>query len=286
MSDTNQRAWILGEQFNFAAAEGLLRQSLAVNPNEQWAHAYLAYCLTELRRWNEAIKQARVAVQVGPTHAYAFFTLARTLVLYCRYAQAMAPAMEVLRLDSHDARNHWPLSGLLYELGLPRQALEVADRGLRINGQQIDCLRARAFALCGLVRFADARECMAQAFTVRADDVYNHNYLGWIELKAGSYGAAAIAFKDALLLDPMLAQAHLGLAHTHARLADISKAIEHFREAHRLNPKFTGSTRIAGVLRKWIAAESELALADDSIKHGRVRRIRSGAQSGSRNEGK
>lgn len=60
---------------DWAAAEKELRIAIELNPSSSGAHEWLAYLLTLLQRFDEALLQARAAIELNPLSPYPLFAL-------------------------------------------------------------------------------------------------------------------------------------------------------------------------------------------------------------------
>lgn len=76
MNPNLQRALLLYEQQRFPAAEEELRQSLAIEPDDGFAHALLSLCLARRPALEEATKEAQQAIHLAPDFPLAHYALA------------------------------------------------------------------------------------------------------------------------------------------------------------------------------------------------------------------
>jgi len=103
MSARLDRVGVLMQQSRFKLAEQELRQELAEDPHQPYAHAMLALCLAGEKKYAEAQREAEAAVHLVPDLAYCHYVLASGLADQDRFADAEPVAREALRLDPEDA---------------------------------------------------------------------------------------------------------------------------------------------------------------------------------------
>ncbi len=89
-------------------AEAELRQALASEPHEPYAHAFLALCLAQRQQWNEATTEVQHAIHLAPDFAFAHSTLASVLVERNRFDEALVAICEALRLEPEAADRTYP----------------------------------------------------------------------------------------------------------------------------------------------------------------------------------
>jgi Flp pilus assembly protein TadD len=203
MSPQLQRAILLFQQSRHEPAENELRQALAEDPDDAYAHALLGLCLSEREQFREATAEAEQAVHLAPDFPFSHFALAHVLHDRHREHEALAAITEAIRLDASEADQFALLSEIqLNERRWPA-ALEAAERGLELDPEHVGCTNLRAIALVKLGRKAEAGATIDSALSRNPANSLTHANQGWTLLERG----------------------------------DSKKALEHFREALRLNPE-------------------------------------------------
>jgi tetratricopeptide (TPR) repeat protein len=89
--------------------------------------------------------------------------------------------------------------------------LEAANRGLEIDPEHQLCTNMRAQALVKLGDREGAAATMGEALARRPDDAFTHSNQGWAMLHAGQPYKALEHFREALRLDPELEWARAGI---------------------------------------------------------------------------
>lgn len=199
-----ERARVLLDQSRPGLAEGELRQTLSAEPDNAEAHALLGLCLAELGRYQEAEREAREAIRLAPNWSFPHYALAYILQDCYRLTAAENAIQEALQLDPDNANYFSLLATIRNNQGNRRTARKAAEQGLAIDSGHVGCLNARAFSLM-------------RPFRKRA----------------------ALATTDAALArDPEGFRTHYNRGLILAYFRKSKKAMEHFREALRLNPEF------------------------------------------------
>src|SRR5262245_62542778 len=82
MSTHIERARLLINQSRYELATKELQKALAADPDDPIAHALMAVCLAEQKKFDQAYGEARQAVTIAPELPYSQYVLA-----YVRYRQ-------------------------------------------------------------------------------------------------------------------------------------------------------------------------------------------------------
>lgn len=211
MSPHLQRALLLIEQSRWELADQSLRQELTANPDSAMAHALLALCLLERDRHREATDEAQRAVHQEPDLPFAHYCLARVHLDCNRTDEAQASLEETLRLDP-DQVNAWGLLATIY-LQKKRwpQMLETAERGLAIEPDDERCNNLRAMALFNLGRRDEAGATIDSTLSKHPESAFAHANMGWTSLQLRQPNEAMEHFRQALRLDPEMEWARAGI---------------------------------------------------------------------------
>jgi tetratricopeptide (TPR) repeat protein len=206
-----QHALVLLDQGRFDLAEEKLRQALAAEPENGLAHAFLAHCLCERKGWNEAMEEARQAIHQEPELAEAHAALARVLHERNHLDEAVQAIGEALRLDPENPVHFQRLAGIHLLRRDWQEALRTAEMGLAIDPEHVGCTNLRAMSLVKLGRTDDARSAVATALARNPENAFSHANQGWNLLHAGNRTKALEHFREALRLDPTMDFARAGI---------------------------------------------------------------------------
>ncbi len=206
-----ERAWILLSQSRFELAEQELRQSLAQQPDGAQAHALLALCLSEREAFEEATEEVHQAVHLAPDEPFPHYVLSRVMSDRNRYQEANEAILEAIRLDPDDASNFAQLAQIHFAQRRWPAALEAAEQGLQLDPENDPCTNLRAMALVKLGRKTEAGDAMQAALARQPEDALTHANQGWTLIELGQHEKAMEHFREALRIDPSLDWARQGI---------------------------------------------------------------------------
>lgn len=211
MSMAFHRGVVLFQQNRFDLAGREFRQELAEDPDNGVAHAFLALCLSQADENAEALREAAEAVRLDPEMAFGHYVRGFVLRDLNQLADAERAAREAVRLDPDDA-NHF---GLLSSIALQRRnwtdALAAAEQGLALDPEHGLCTNLRAMALVNLGRKDEAARTLGSALANDPQDPFTHANQGWAYLHQGDHVKALEHFREALRLDPNNEWARIGI---------------------------------------------------------------------------
>ena len=202
MSPQLQRAILLVQQERYEQAITELRQALTADPHDPYPHALLGICLAKVEKFQDATAEAEQAIHLSPDFPFAHYAHAKILHERHRNAEALAAINEALRLDSSDADYFALLAAIHLDEKRWREGLEAAERGLQLDSEDIACTNLRAIALVKLGRKAEAGATIDTALSKNPDNAVTHANQGWTLLERGDPKKALEHFREALRLDP------------------------------------------------------------------------------------
>ena len=94
------------DQGRYDDACKVLMVALAETPDHPDVHLLLAFCMSEKDDHAKAIEHAESAIARQPEYAYAHYAYASVLLGAGKQRQALAPAMESVRLETDNPTNH------------------------------------------------------------------------------------------------------------------------------------------------------------------------------------
>ncbi len=211
MSDHIQRAQLLLQHERFPLAEEAARQALAEDPDDPIAHAFLALALAGQKKLPEATQEAQAAVHLAPDLSYAHYVLAHVLDRRDHLSEAEAAINEAIRLDPEDPDYFGLLAGLHSQHRRWKAALQAAEYGLRLDAEHGVCANLRALALVHLGRRDEAGATIDAALARAPEDALTHANQGWTLLHQGNPQRAMEHFREALRLEPGQEWARAGI---------------------------------------------------------------------------
>lgn len=243
------RAMILFDQGRHELAEKELRQCLAADPDNAMAHALLAHCLAKIKQYTEATFEARRAIELGPDGAFNHYTLASVLHDRDHLEEAAESIAEAIRLNPEDPDFYWLLGAIRYDQRDWTAALEGAEEGLRFDPEHVNCNNLRAIALVKLGRKAEAGITIEAALARDPDNAYTHANQGWTLLEKGDPQKAMEHFREALRINPELEWARQGIVEAlKARHLIYYYMLRYFLWMQKLSQKGQWAIVIGGVV--------------------------------------
>jgi Flp pilus assembly protein TadD len=183
-------------------AEQELRKVIAANPNDALAVTMLAHSLGRQGKLREAEQAIGDAIRLGPDLAYTHRIRGWLLDQRERLWEAEEAFWEALRCDPGDQFSYYLLGRVLYRLGDPHGAIEVADRGLARCANDPWCLIVRAQALGTLGRVEEAEAVIDAALRIDPSLADAHTSQGWLATLRGDATRAITSYRTALELSP------------------------------------------------------------------------------------
>jgi tetratricopeptide (TPR) repeat protein len=198
------------KQYRLAAEQFRLQLGLAAG--DSITHGMLALCLNALNEHSQASHHAREAIQLAPDHPFGYCALAQVLIGSNRSEEAFSPILEAIRLAPQHADYFGILSALQIDKGSFHEALGTAEQGLQTEPDNALCTNMRVLALAILGDRQAAAATMVQALAARPDHSHTHASQGWALLRLSRVPDALEHFREALRIDPELEWARNGMA--------------------------------------------------------------------------
>lgn len=202
MPHSINRAIHLYQISRYADAELELRRTLAEQPHDPHAHALLGLCLVRQEKLQEAQDEVEQAIVLAPDWDYAHFCRAIVLEERRRFEEAEAAPREAVRLNPSNPNNYARLATSLYSQRKWRAALDATTEGLQYDAEHAACTNLRAMALSMLGMQTEALASVDQSLARNPDDSYAHVNKAWALLHDGKPRLALEHFREALRLDP------------------------------------------------------------------------------------
>jgi tetratricopeptide (TPR) repeat protein len=211
MNQPLNRALLLYQHSRYREAEQELRGALAQQPHDPQAHALLGLCLLKQEKLDEAQAETEQAITLAPDWPHSHYCRSIVLEHRNRHREAEASAREAVRLDPADPNNYARLGFTLYNQSLWQPALAAAEQGLAHDAEHDDCGNLRTLALTKLGRKHEAIATVDQSLARNPDDAFAHANKGWALLHQNQPKPALEHFREALRLDPTFEYARHGM---------------------------------------------------------------------------
>ena len=233
-----ERGMLLYQQSRPEMAEAELRQALASEPHDSYAHSLLALCLAQREQFQEATAEAQEAIHLEPDSAFAHYAHAHVLSDRNRLAEAQSAIEEAIRLDSADADYFTLLANIQFQQHRWQKALQASEEGLQFDPEHIGCTNLRAMAMVKLGRRAEAGQTIDAALAKNPESAITHANQGWTLLEKGEPKKAAEHFRESLRLDPENEWARRGMIEAlKARHIVYALMLKYFLWMSRFSPR-------------------------------------------------
>lgn len=199
---TIQRAQLLYQQQRYDMAADCCRQALAQMPQDAFAHALLGLCLAHLDKYDEATAEAQTSIHLAPDQGFGHYVLGQIYLVRNCFPEAQAAARQAVGLAPQDPDYWGLLANALFAGQRWREALDAANTGLQFDAQHNLCINIRAMAQVKLGDRQGAALSMTEALRRNPHSSLNHANQGWTMLHQNDPKQALEHFREALRLDP------------------------------------------------------------------------------------
>jgi tetratricopeptide (TPR) repeat protein len=204
-------------------------------------------------RLNDAEYAARQAVSSAPDEPFAHYAMAIVLRERRRYAEAAAAVNQAIALDPYSPSQFALLSQVRVDQHEWSAALTAADQGLAIDPEHAACVNLRAIALVHLGRRDEAATAVKGALDKDPANAVTHANQGWTCLHQNDPKRAMEHFREALRLDASNEWARAGIVEAmKARNPIYRVMLAYFLWMSRLS----GRTQSAIVLGGWFGQQA------------------------------
>jgi tetratricopeptide (TPR) repeat protein len=202
MSQHFQRGQLLSEQGRDEQAIGEFQLHLGQAAEDPLTHALMALCFLRLKKFREATEHAQRAIHLSPDVSIGYHALSLVMLERNRLRESRQLIEEAIRLKPYEADYFAILASIHLQESRWKDALEAANQGLQIEPEHGTCTNLRAQALVKLGDRAAAAATMGEALARRPDDAWTHANQGWAMLHERRPYKALEHFREALRLEP------------------------------------------------------------------------------------
>lgn len=206
-----QRGILLISQSRPDLAEKHLRQALLNSPDDPAGHAWLAEALGAQDRHVDALRCATEAVRLAPDWDFAYAAQARQLLQLGRLKESEAAISQALRLNPLESSYYGLRAAIDTDRGQWEEALGWSEKGLQHDADDSTCANLRSMALVKLGRKEEALSASRGILSRQPEDALSHSVQGWNYLEKSQPRPALEHFREALRLDPQMEHARSGL---------------------------------------------------------------------------
>jgi tetratricopeptide (TPR) repeat protein len=184
---------------------------LSPEPTHTEALYLLALCQAETGNMTEANKLIQAVISSDPSNPYYLYTQANFYLKDDRLKEAEKFVRNAIMFDPQNADFFGLLSIIKINQKEWTQALQYANDGLALDASNITCLNSRTTALFKLDKKDDAYTTIKEALHQDPENDTTHANIGWGLLEKGDHKQALEHFREALRLNPHSEYAKAGL---------------------------------------------------------------------------
>jgi len=183
-------------------------------------------------------QKANEAIRCWPEHSMGWKALGILLLLQGRYADALEPLSNNVRLVPKDAQAHQNLGCAFLELGRFEEAKASFLQALAFNPDYVQAHSNLGISLMNLGYLNEAEASYRKALVLMPNFIEAHNNLGNILKDLGRFEEAEASYRQALSLKPDFAEAHQNLGNVLGQLGRLVEAEASYRQALALKPNY------------------------------------------------
>lgn len=262
-TQTNRPAW----------GVELIRQALAVDEHQADAWTHLAVAYRRLQQPESALSCCEQALRLDPQHADAYNTQGNVLRDLSRDDEAICSFTEALRYRPQFLEAALSLASLLFSRERYQEAIHVYRQLYEHFPQHPDVRRNLAIAYCQRSAQLNTQNCAEaaaenarQALLIEPTLAEAHGELGRALYELGQHPAALACFQAGLSLAPDNPSFHNNLGNGLTRLNRLPEAEAHYRQAIALAPNIPDYySNLGTVLRELRRYEEALAHCNQAL---------------------
>lgn len=205
------RARVLIEQSRFDMAEREIRGALIEDPNQAEAHALLAICLVNAKKYDDARSEAQLAIHLAPDDGFTHYVHSVVLSSLNQLRESKQAIEEAIGLNPYVTEYFAQLGQIELQLRNWKAAELAAGQGLELDPEHVLCTNLRAQALVKQGKNIEAQQSIRSALQRAPEDADSHANMGWSYLEQGQPEKAMEHFREALRLEPEMEWARRGI---------------------------------------------------------------------------
>ncbi len=205
------RARHLFNLHRFDAARQEVAQALAFDPENTEALQYLSMICYNTADYKNGLQAANQMLGKRPDDAVAHYCASLNLIELKKLSEAEAHIQEALALNADEPDFYAILSHIYIEKREFEAALNIAENGLELDPEHVQCLNYRTICLTKLSRKEETHAAVLETLAAAPDNAYTHTNVGWSKLELGDYQGAKQHFAEALRLNPSYEYARDGM---------------------------------------------------------------------------
>ena len=211
-----------------------------------------AVYLTEIKRWQEAIREANLCLSIDPSHYSALCLIANCLLELQEIDKAFQFTQKAINSDPHQEWAYRLQSFVYYEKNDKKKHFEAALSAANKDPESVPALQTLAFAQFHLNKLNDSRNTVEKIRRLAPDSAQVHTISGIVEVFSRNPDEAEKYFRHALKLEPANYEAlnalgefllgkYIGSGNFEERKKLLNEATDCFRQAVIINPQMSAA---------------------------------------------
>jgi tetratricopeptide (TPR) repeat protein len=192
-------------------SETLWIRTLACTSNSAIAHDCLGNALLKKERVNEAIVQCRMALEIEPDYAEAYFDLGNALMQKGELDEAIAHWQKAVQFKPDYSQAYHNLGVALLQKGRVNEAIAQLQKAVEIKSDDAEGYYSLGVALFQNGQVSEAIAQWQKALEIKPDYAEACNNLGMALVQKGRLDEAITYFQKALEIEPDFASARANL---------------------------------------------------------------------------
>jgi len=221
-------------EWEWAGVERQYKLAIELNANYARAHHYYAIYLRHMRRFEESLRESRIAQELDPISATLKAAAAGTLYCAGRYDEAIEELNRTLEFDANFALAHYWMARIYVQKAMYEEAITEFERTMSVFGKNPEM-----FAHLGYVYALSGRSEAAQKVLDELEELSKKEYVPsyYRAIVCVGLGRKEQAFK------------WLEKAYQEHDLNLIPLAVDPSLDSLRDNPRFTRLLQLTGLMK-------------------------------------
>ena len=228
----------------------LIRQVIALRPDDAEAHNNLGIALSDQGKLKAAVAAHRKALEFKPDYAEAHNNLGVALKNQDKLEAAVAAHRKALEFKPDDAEAHNNLGAALKKQGKLEAAVAAYRKALAFKPDYAEAHNNLGVALKSQGKLDAAAAACHRALALRPNYAKAHNNLGILLADLGRLEEAAASCRKALAIKPDYVKAHSNLGVVLVGQGRLQEAVTAYRKAVELKPDFAEARNNLGLVLK------------------------------------
>ncbi len=220
---------------DYVSGLAIWQDTVQKNPQNPRAHSNLSIYLARSGQLDQAVRHARIALEMDPNNADTHINLGCAYKLQGRREEAMTQFLQSLRLDEQNASAHYNIAEIYDDLGSTEKALFHYRRSLQLDNLDPRTHTNYAQLLSRLGRIELAIQHYQTAIKLSPSYHLAYNNLGLLMLRLKRMDESLALLKTAVALKEDFAPAYHNLGYALFLRSQPEQAIVYLKKAVALN---------------------------------------------------